>query len=129
MTIRTLRDVLAKVSAFDGFFCAADLDPAGLVAIDTRGYAEDRPLHVLAWDDDLEGVGILLAAGADPNGTGDLGETPLHVAVRKGNVALVQLLLSHGADPTSRSDYGDTPFDLAQDSQSEIALALAPRGP
>ena len=105
-----------------------DLGPDGLVGVNTQGYAEDRPLHVVAWGDDVEGARILLEAGADPNGRGDIGETALHVAVRKDSVALAQLLLQHGADAEARSDYEDTPVDLLKDREGAMAKLLARGG-
>lgn len=108
---RTLNGVLQSTS--DVLF------PAELgerpVAIDSRDSDGDTPLHVMTWQNDLEGVEILIAAGADVNAVGDMGETPLHVAVRVGNVVMAGALLRAGArdDISSRFESVSTPREKA----------------
>jgi ankyrin repeat protein len=72
----------------------------------------------MAWRNDLEAVQILVAAGADVNAIGDMGETPLHVAVRSGNVAMVEVLLRAGARDDIRSEFEfvSTPRALAAEA-------------
>lgn len=72
-------------------------------------------------------VGVLLAAGADPNARNRAGnkkwdgsqpwvtnqETPLHFAAGAWDEEIVGQLLDAGADKTLTNDLGETPFDWA----------------
>jgi len=63
----------------------------------------------------LEGVRLLLKAGAAPNvkttGTAEPNRrTPLHMACYRGHTDLVRLLLDHGADPNVRDKSKVTPL-------------------
>ena len=57
-----------------------------------------RPLHLAAANAELESVRVLLDAGADAQGTGDVhnGDV-IGWAMREGNEAVIQLLLERGA--------------------------------
>ena len=116
---RTLDEVLLSIS--DVLF-PADLGEKPLT-IDSRNASGDTPLHVMAWRDDLEGVQILISAGADVNAVGDMGETPLHVAVTKKNLAIVEALLRAGARDDIRSEFEflSTPLEMAMDAGGAIA--------
>ena len=83
------------------------------VAIDSVGYDGDTPLHVLAWRNDLEGLQVLIAAGADVNAQGEMDETPLHIAVTQGNIPMIQALLKAGALDSIRCEFGDTARERA----------------
>lgn len=70
------------------------------------------PLLEAAWNGDGEVVDALLAAGADPNGPGELGFTPLHAAAAAGDQEIVAALFTAGATPAAA---GTTrPSDLAE---------------
>jgi len=99
-------------------------DPDGPVAIDSRGYDGDTPLHVLAWRNDIERMELLVRAGADVNALGEMNETPLHIAMRQRNRAMAQLLLESGAQPDIRSEFGETPRDLASEGGKEFVELL-----
>ena len=76
---------------------------------------------------DIDGVRLLLEAGADPNRyADDAGEPPAPVtyaAVRAGSPAdLVDLLLARGADPAAPGPDGRSPYALAV-SQGRTDLA------
>ena len=61
---------------------------------------EDKPLHRVAWRGNPHCTRLLLEAGADPNGLGDLSMTPLHCALRGSGEACVmvaRILLEAGA--------------------------------
>ena len=79
---------------------------------------------------DIEGVRLLLEAGADPNRPlpRDEGDQPwpaLYAAIRSGCPAeLVELLLEHGADPTAAGPDGRSPFRLAVSLGSGDLAAL-----
>jgi uncharacterized protein len=90
------------------------------VAIDSIGYDGDTPLHVMAWRNDLEGVRLLIAAGADVNAQGEMNETPLHIAVRQRNIPMMQLLLKAGARDDVRCEFGDTPRERAAEYGRDI---------
>jgi uncharacterized protein len=106
---RTLKEVLQSTS--DVLF-PADLGEK-CIEIDSHDLDGDTPLHVMAWRDDLEGVEMLIRAGANVNAVGDMGETPLHVAISKQNPAMVQALLKAGARDDIRSEFGMTPREKA----------------
>jgi ankyrin repeat protein len=59
------------------------------------------------------GVELLIAAGADVNAAGDMGETPLHVALRQQDRQTVQAPLRAGARTDLRSEVGETAHELA----------------
>ena len=65
----------------------------------------DTPLHLACHWTDAEGVAALLAAGANVNALGDIGQTPLF---RAKSVRIVDLLLAAGADPSIKDEFGDT---------------------
>ena len=90
---RSLEQILASTSEF--------LFPAECgeqtETIHSRASDGDTALPALAWQNDVEGVKILVAAGADINAAGDMGYTPLHVVVAHGNVPMAAILLQAGA--------------------------------
>lgn len=70
---------------------------------DARGYS---PLMFAAYTGSLEAAQLLLARGADPNGSDFAGNSILMGAAFKGYLPLVQCLLAHGADPTRKNAAG-----------------------
>jgi len=106
---RSLQEILQSLS--DVMFP----DDAGEhpVAMDSVGYDGDTPLHVLAWQNDLEGFLVLIAAGADVNAQGEMGETPLHIAITRRNIAMIQALRKAGARDDIRCEFGDTARERA----------------
>jgi ankyrin repeat protein len=84
------------------------------VEVASRGIGGDTPLHVLTWREDVEGVKVLLKAGADPNAMGDMSETPLHVACRVASPTIVEALLAAGARADLRGEFDVTPAEIAQ---------------
>lgn len=65
------------------------------------------PLHYAATN--LEILGDLLKAGADPKVADTTGITPLHVAAHAGNPECVRLLVEAGADPNLEGSMSETP--------------------
>jgi len=106
---RSLQEILQSLS--DVMFP----DDAGEhpVAMDSVGYDGDTPLHVLAWQNDLEGFLVLIAAGADVNAQGEMDETPLHIAITRRNIAMIQALRKAGARDDIRCEFGDTARERA----------------
>jgi ankyrin repeat protein len=77
-------------------------------------------LHWAAEAGDIELVGMLLYAGANPQGVTRLGGyTPLHLASKAGRARVVAGLLEAGADPVARTTTGGvTPLHFAAVSGS-----------
>jgi ankyrin repeat protein len=92
------------------------------IEITSRGCDGDTPLHVMTWREDVEGVRVLLTAGADPNAIGDMSETPLHVACRVASPAIVEALLAAGARTDICGEFDVTPADLAQEDPVLLQL-------
>ena len=79
----------------------------------TGGYT---PLHWAAVSSEHpEVIQVLVAAGADPNGVNNSGQTPLHLAATAGDWDAENIgeLLAAGADPMARDNNGRTPLHLA----------------
>ena len=71
------------------------------------------PLHVAAYNDQLDIAQYLLDTGADFDIANRYGVTPLMLASANGDNAIVSLLLNAGADPNKISPEGETPLMLA----------------
>ena len=82
-------------------------------------------MHVLAWRNDLNAVGVLIHAGANVNAVGDMGQTPLHVAIAMENVAMIKALLEAGARDDIRSEFGLTPREDAAGRGGAVAAVFA----
>ena len=76
------------------------------------------PLMAAARGDDLEGVAVLLAAGADVNATNEEGDTALILACRAGNAGIVKLLLQHNADVHAENDQGSSALTACRDTSN-----------
>ncbi|WP_432830153.1 ankyrin repeat domain-containing protein [Dactylosporangium sp. CA-092794] len=81
----------------------------------------------------VEIVGILLAAGTDPNATNERGQTPLHLECRgrgggepafDAGTAIVELLLGNGADPNIASPIHGTPLTLVAGNSRDVDVAV-----
>jgi ankyrin repeat protein len=66
-------------------------------APDSRGFKRESCLHIAAWKNQPEIIGILADSGADINAADSQGQTPLHVAVQYRSVASAEKLLKLGA--------------------------------
>ena len=68
---------------------------------------------------------LLIAAGADVNGTNDYGVTPLALACANGAEAMVTRLLAAGADPNAARATGETPLmTCARTGNVDAVMAL-----
>jgi hypothetical protein len=106
-------------------------------APDGAVYYADTPLH-LAANRAITGesgepyrtiLGLLLAAGADPNAANAEGNTPLMLAIfGKADSRTVRALLEAGADPTQRNSHGATVQDFLSGASPEVRR-LFPKEP
>ena len=88
------------------------------------------PLHQAARNNENPAVlGVLLAAGADPNAPMEDGTTPLHWAARNDeNPAVIEALLAAGADPNVVARFFGTPLHWAagnHENPAAIEVLLA----
>lgn len=115
--MRTLVEILQSTSSA---LFPAELG-SRLITIETRDCDGDTALHVCVRRKDREAVRLLLDAGADPNGVGDMGLTPLHIAIQSGSADIAGTLLAHGARSDIRSEFGRTAFEVATEKGGEVA--------
>ena len=69
----------------------------------------DTLLHIAAMRGDARTVELLIAAGADPNSLGDMGNTPLHYAFSNGGWDVAKILIDSGAREDIRNEFGRPP--------------------
>ena len=75
--------------------------------------------------DDVEAIGALIEAGADPNATNHAGNAALHAAAYRGSVGAIRALLAAGALRNARNAYGATALDIAvREGRDNAADAL-----
>ena len=81
--------------------------------------------QLLASDNSLEIVNVLLAAGAEVNKTNDAGNIPLHWASWYGHLEIVNVLLAAGAEVNKTDNSGDTALLWAScDGKLEVVKSL-----
>jgi hypothetical protein len=74
-------------------------------------------------------VSMLLAAGGDPNVSGEFGGSPLHAAASAGLLAIVDLLVAAAADVDAVDDVGLTPLMVAAGvGETDVVVALLKAG-
>ena len=114
-----LKDILEGIreTAFDWL---AEID------VTTRAPDGDQPLHIAVVQSNPEYVQALLAHGADPRSTGDMGCTPLHYAATRGSRAIVEMLLAAGASPLERDEFGRSPIDNCQSEELRALMSGQP---
>ena len=67
-------------------------------------------LHKVVQNNNINGVRLLLKAGAKPNIKDINGNTSLHLAACRGSLNIVKLLLKYGANPNLKDNSGETPM-------------------
>lgn len=96
-----------------------DFDP------DTRDSYGGTALHAAMFQDNVEIVKMLLAAGFDPNAIGPKnGYTPLHDAVWANNIEAAKLLLVAGAKTDIKGLDGHTPLEKARNENKSDLVEL-----
>lgn len=90
----------------------------------------NTPLHAgLAGPMGIEGVRLLVEAGANVDARQHGGFTPLHSAANRGVIEIIDLLLDRGADPAAAAEDGRRPIDFARERGHEHVIAhLRSRG-
>ena len=82
-------------------------------------------LMLAAENNDVEAIGILLAAGEEVNASTGCGCTALTIASKKGHYNAVERLLAAGANPNMQKRNGDTALIIAlREGHTEIAALL-----
>lgn len=99
---------LAMMTLLVGSFAAPGASIPGLGFTMVPGSSD---LHRAALQGDVRMVQGLLAAGADPRGTNEVGATALHYGA--GDPEIVEILVGAGADANATSLAGTTPLHAA----------------
>ena len=83
---------------------------------DGNGFTDTTRTALLAAvaERNIEGVKLLLDAGADPSAPNNSGLTPLHVASDVGSYEIVKMLLASGANVSAENKYNRIPLNLAR---------------
>jgi uncharacterized protein len=124
MQSRTLDEVLAGTSEI----LFPDENGKRVVTTDSRGVDGDSPLHVAAWQHDIEGAKLLMAAGSDVNAVGDMAYTPLHVAISQNDVELSRIFIEVGARSDLPSEIGGTAREEAIRRGGKLAALFSDAG-
>ena len=104
----------------------AELDKG--VDVNASGNGQS-PLHLAAIMGHVEVTELLIASGADLEGTDKHGNTPLHYTAHRGSKETAKLLITKGADLNVKRDDGNTPLDNAtQYKHTEIIDLLRKHG-
>jgi uncharacterized protein len=78
----------------------------------------NTPLHAaLSGPLAVEGIRLLVQAGADVNARQHGGYTPMHSAANRGDFEILDLLLERGAEPDAAAEDGRRPIDFAREER------------
>jgi len=98
---------------------------ADVNALDTRrSRTGRRPLNWAAFYGHIEIIEILLAAGANIDGTNLSGFTPIHHATENNEPESAAVLLKAGADTSIRNKKGKSPLDTATEGGFDSIVAM-----
>lgn len=103
----------------------AAIDAALLSGVDLKQRARENPmlLHALAGLGHVNGVRLLVGAGADVNLRSSQRRTPLIHAAAGGSAQITEVLLDHGATRGKRDDAGNTALHVAVLCRQHAAAA------
>ena len=97
----------------------AELDKG--VDVNASGNGQS-PLHLAAIMGHVEVTELLIASGADLEGTDKYGNTPLHYAAHHGSKEIVILLITNSADVNAKDKGGETPLNMAANKETADLL-------
>lgn len=100
-------------------------EPALIAARDGLG---ETALHYLSVENQIEGVQVLVANGAEINTLNDVGGTPLSEAASLGYVDLVKYLLSTGAQLHIEGQHAPTLHEAVRSGNHEMVKAILEAG-
>ena len=90
---------------------------------------EDMPLHIAAWEGNLEIARVLIKEGSSINSLNNSLSTPLHYAVFNGHLQLVKELIKSGANVNLSTKDGRTAYQISIDKgHNEITKILLGNG-
>jgi ankyrin repeat protein len=119
----------AAVKSGDRALVQSLLKQSERTEVNTRDAEGMTALNWAAYQDDLDLVKRLIAAGADVTTPNRGGGTPLHQACNFSDPALIDVLLKAGADANAVRDEGDTPLLIAAHvGNPEVAKLLLSHG-
>lgn len=90
--------------------------------IHTEKYA--TPLQIAVSTSNVDGVFLLLNAGADPNIANNAGNTPLHYAAVSHSEEIASALIAFGAKKDSKNKKGQTPMDIATEKNNKLIIDI-----
>jgi ankyrin repeat protein len=95
----------------------------------TRNLQSLTALHISAWLNDIESIGILLDYGAAVDPLDSLNQTPMMTAAFRRHLDIVKLLLRHGANPNIiRIDCTNVAMTAVENGQVELLKTLVSNG-
>ena len=99
----------------------AELDKG--VDVNTKcGDAGVPPLLLTALNGHMEVAELLIANGANLEGTDKFGNTPLHYAAHHGSREIVILLITNSADVNAKDKCGESPLNMAANKETADLL-------
>ena len=99
----------------------AELDKG--VDVNTKcGDAGVPPLLLTALNGHMEVAELLIANGANLEGTDKFGNTPLHYAAHHGSKEIVILLITNSADVNAKDKGGESPLNMAANKETADLL-------
>ncbi|HMO81144.1 MAG TPA: ankyrin repeat domain-containing protein [Pyrinomonadaceae bacterium] len=127
---------LGNIALADGDkrFLPITLEPVEIVAVSgvvTFSRVADfrTELASAVYAEDLESVLELLAAGADPNGEEEDGDTPIFISAEDDTVDIARALLSYGARANHVNEKGQNAlFRVAEEGSLDMAKLLIAHG-
>lgn len=102
-----LRQIFRDLTNYDSEDPTEPIDP-----LTWREGDGDNCLHYAACWGNSRAVELLLKAGLDVNGQGDMGYTALHYARHYKHDDVAELLLEHGASEDIRNEFGKLPSEM-----------------
>mmetsp|Transcript_1531 Transcript_1531/g.2188 ORF Transcript_1531/g.2188 Transcript_1531/m.2188 type:complete len:176 (+) Transcript_1531:47-574(+) len=80
------------------------------------------PLHMAAFNNQVEIVNTLIKSGAKVNAKCKDGDTPLHYASAQGSSDCLAPLVKAGADTEARDNDGESPLDVAPSARVKMLI-------